>query len=134
LPCYYYNNSCYNANPNQVPVKKTLLLLTILPLFLMQFSNTAYRHSHVLPDGQVVEHSHPFRSSSDKPGPGHQHCNRELLLFTIISDSNPIPVFLALAIVVYRTREIDLEPLRVTGHLPSRAVSHQFMRAPPALY
>jgi hypothetical protein len=114
-------------------MKRTLLLLVIFPLFLMQFSNTAFRHRHVTPDGQMVEHAHPFRSNSEKSGPGHQHTERELLLFTVISDSPLILLFPAMILVVYRTRENDLEALRAICRIPGRIVSFQLLRAPPAI-
>ena len=114
-------------------MKRALLLIMILPLFLMQFSNTAFRHGHVLPDGQVVEHAHPFRSSPDKSGPGHQHTDRELLLFTVIADSPLILLFPALILVVYRTRENDLKALPSLSGFSGRAVPFQCLRAPPAM-
>jgi hypothetical protein len=114
-------------------MKRALLLVMIFPLFLMQFSNTAFRHWHVMPDGQMVEHAHPFRSNSEKSGPGHQHTERELLLFTVISDSPLILLFPAMILVVYRTRENDLEALSSIGGFSGRIVSFQFLRAPPAM-
>jgi hypothetical protein len=113
--------------------KRALLLVMILPLFLMQFSNTAFRHWHVSPDGQVFEHAHPFRSGSEKSGPGHQHTDRELLLFTVISDSPLILLFLAMILVVYRTRENDIEALPSISGFSGRTVTFQFLRAPPAV-
>jgi hypothetical protein len=114
-------------------MKRALLLIVIFPIFLMQFSNTAFRHRHVMPDGQMFEHAHPFKSNSEKSGSGHQHTERELLLFTVISDSPLILLFPAMILIVYRTRENDLKALRAIFGMPGRIVSFQLLRAPPAI-
>jgi hypothetical protein len=39
-------------------------------------------HTHLLPDGSIVTHAHPFdRSGESESGESHQHSNLEFVLF-----------------------------------------------------
>ncbi|TVR70686.1 MAG: hypothetical protein EA408_10765 [Marinilabiliales bacterium] len=67
-------------------IKKGLTLLMILPLGFVLFNNTVNRHQHQLPNGMIIEHSHPF-SSCCSEGKNHEHSDLELLLFTLLCDS-----------------------------------------------
>ncbi len=75
-------------------IKKGLSIIMLLPLLLLFFNNTAFRHQHVLPDGTVIEHAHFHRSDSEdsKNNADHEHADKEFLLFALISDS---PVIVA---------------------------------------
>ncbi|MFW5820201.1 MAG: hypothetical protein ACOCWA_02855 [Bacteroidota bacterium] len=43
------------------------------------YSKAFYQHSHVLSDGSVITHAHPFNKSSDNsPFKKHQHTSFEL--------------------------------------------------------
>ena len=66
-----------------------ILLLALLPAMLWLFLNTTLnRHSHVLADGYIITHSHPFKKNQDSSSPldNHKHTTRELLLFGLFSE------------------------------------------------
>lgn len=59
----------------------SLLLLA----FLFQIYNKAiYTHSHLLDDGTIITHAHPY-TKTDNSGPvtNHSHTQNQLLLFSI---------------------------------------------------
>ena len=71
-------------------MRKVLLVILILPLFGLLFTNTVYMHQHVLPDGTIVEHAHYHRSesSSESGGQDHHHTEKEFLLYSLISETS----------------------------------------------
>jgi len=45
------------------------------------FNQIACQHSHILPDGTVITHSHPYNKSDDtEPLKKHHHSNLELFV------------------------------------------------------
>lgn len=55
-----------------------------------------YTHSHVLDDGTVITHAHPYdEGSGSSPFPSHHHSNAELLIFSILN----FLTFVALAVL-----------------------------------
>ncbi len=117
-----------------MPMKRVLLLIMVFPLCLMLFNNSAFRHQHILPDGQLIEHAHPFQSDSEKSGPGHHHTKQEFILFMVISDSPAILMFGGLLLAVFRILENDLKVLQPGTFFPVHAVLSKLLRAPPAIY
>jgi hypothetical protein len=98
--------------------------------------HTAYNHQHTLPDGSIIEHAHPFRPGQGNcpERGGHQHTEKEWLLYALISDS---PVFtetnsaLPYAIhCVEHKRDIG----RVQKPFTNHSVSSCLLRAPPASF
>ncbi len=78
-----------------------ILLLLLLPALMWLFFNTTFnRHVHVLSDGYVITHAHPFvknQAAADTP-PAHRHTKKELLLFGLFCEI----VFSILALLVLR--------------------------------
>lgn len=114
-------------------IKRGIFLLMIFPLCLVLFNNTANRHQHLLPDGIVIEHAHPFQSyctGSDKEKE-HQHTDRELLLYTILTDSPVLVSSTDLSTDVFRFKEPDHIVLQPEKSLIKKPVSLSLLRAPP---
>lgn len=66
-----------------------ILLLALLPAMLWLFLNsTLNRHIHVLADGYIITHSHPFKKSQDGTSPleNHKHSKQELLLLALFCE------------------------------------------------
>lgn len=116
-------------------MKKGFLLFMIFPLCFVLFSNTVYKHQHVLFDGQRIEHAHPFQSCPDNSctDAEHEHTRGEILLYTLISDSHVIAMFLPFFIVVYRIRESDPGDLFTQTSFSNVPVLHNLLRAPPRM-
>jgi len=71
-------------------VRIAVHLLLIVALLLLAYNNTLYKHTHVLYNGQLIEHAHPYNSSSDVPNnpysplDNHKHSGIELLILQSI--------------------------------------------------
>ena len=66
---------------------KTVLAVLLLLAFLFQVVNRAvYAHSHVLADGTIIIHAHPYdKTNSHSPVTNHKHTVNELLLLALSS-------------------------------------------------
>lgn len=130
---------------------RSILLLLLLPAILWLFFNTtANRHIHVLSNGYVISHAHPFVKNHQDPDafplddpsalplddpsalPSHQHTNKELLLLSLFSE------FLFSIITLIITRPLihafpQITRSRFTHPEPARQYYHvHHYHAPPA--
>lgn len=71
--------------------QRVIVMMMAMVLLTMQESLVRYRHAHLLADGTVVWHSHPFGDSQHNPGgKTHQHAPGNQFAFDQISQSMPI--------------------------------------------
>ncbi len=55
-------------------ILRMVSLILLLVMTILVFNNTVYTHVHVMPDGSLVTHAHPFQKGEDSgQGTGHQH-------------------------------------------------------------
>ena len=60
-----------------IKYKKLFIAFLIPALLLLMFNATAFKHYHILSNGQVIEHSHPL-SNSSSPIKNHHHSKTEV--------------------------------------------------------
>lgn len=98
------------------------LILLLLPVVVWLFFNTtANRHIHVLSDGFVISHSHPFvkNQADSKDSNPHQHTRKELMLLSLFSGL----VFSILSLLVLKPKlhnHPQLLRIRVTHQEPEK--------------
>ncbi len=115
---------------------KRLIILFTLPLVLWLFFNqVAYWHYHVMDNGIVIEHAHPFQNNtqSGTPYQQHQHTDFEYTLLAQASNMISLLVFLLILGLFFN---ISLAPVHyfyeATG-IPSGYLSALRLRGPPAI-
>lgn len=65
------------------------LFFLLLPAVIWLFLNASInRHFHLLPDGCIISHAHPYEKNPSGPIPfaKHDHTKTELFLLSLISD------------------------------------------------
>ena len=110
------------------------LILLLLPgVVWLLHNNIVNRHIHILSDGYVVSHSHPFdKSRGDWKDPNpHQHTRKELLLLDLFY----MIIFSSLSVLVLKSF-LEACPqiirFRVNHHVPPRKYFHVYhYHAPP---
>jgi len=73
------------------------LLLALLPTVMWLFFNAnTFRHIHMVADGYVITHAHPFKEIPSNPGPDetHQHSRKEFMLLSLISNITTVLLLL----------------------------------------
>lgn len=102
---------------------------------LMLYNNTANRHQHILDNGMKVTHSHPFDTCGhgEEPCKCHHHNEKELLFYTLLSDTPEVEFFISSVIAPEHFIEISVSfyrsPLLKTGDCNSLPL----LRAPPVI-
>ena len=90
----------------QHTTKKTIAYLILGLMCLLIINKAVFLHSHVLADGTVISHAHPYPSTDDsKPFQSHHHTKAAFFLFDNIQLLfNSIPFGLIFFIPNFRTK------------------------------
>lgn len=112
-----------------------LLLIMSLPAILaLQYNQVANWHYHVLSNGMVVEHAHPFQNKQQKGTPfqQHQHSDAEIALLTVLS--NVLPLIVSFLVLAGLLLPVALPAIR-RGHVeifPAPLLITNQFRGPPS--
>lgn len=83
-----------------VKLNKIVWSFILIATFAIVVNNTIFIHTHILPDGRVIEHAHPFKAAGKNSDsqPNHHHTSPEfLLLFHIYHFfGNVYPLFIVI--------------------------------------
>ncbi len=118
-----------------VELRKNINVLAILliPLYLLVMGNSILnRHTHVMPNGVVITHSHPFTDSKTGLPVKHNHTRNQIVFFQLFTfdfcDISP-EVIIAdnHASLCYEIKMWLTEPT------PVSFISAIFLRGPPAV-
>lgn len=87
--------------------RKSLALLLLGFVLLLVVNRTVYTHSHILSDGTVLTHAHPYDTDADgNPFKSHQHNSIELLIFSTFNFIGAILFIFSSALFVKKTKHI----------------------------
>jgi hypothetical protein len=77
-------------------INQLLLILALPGVLWLYFGQAAFWHYHVLENGIVIEHSHPFKNNPlpGTPFQNHQHSDFEYSVLTQLSNVFSLLVFL----------------------------------------
>ena len=86
-------------------IKQIIVLITLPFVLLLFFNQVAYWHYHILENGLVVEHAHPYKNNTipDYPFQKHHHSDFEYTLLAQISQLAGILIFFVLASYIFFT-------------------------------
>ncbi len=106
----------------------------IVPLVLALFFNqSSFWHYHVLQNGLVIEHSHPYKNDKTPGTPfqNHSHSESELLLLAQITQVLTL-VAILFSLFLFATK-ISFIPFRLPAlvFLKGPDLSSRLLRAPP---
>jgi len=67
-------------------LSKIVWSFTIIAVFVILINNTIFIHTHILLDGKIVEHAHPFKTTGKNSDskPNHSHTSQEFLQLSYI--------------------------------------------------
>ena len=68
-------------------IKKYLIALLIPAVLCLFFNDISNKHYHILADGTVIQHAHPFNdTSSDTPFQEHEHSKTEFAFLALVNN------------------------------------------------
>lgn len=117
-------------------MKRVLSIVLIVFTLGLFINNSVNWHYHLLPNGIIVEHAHPYKKAapdSGTPFEKHGHSELEFLILDLIYYSGLVIVPAFFALQVYRLSKLNKKCLKpellfyfVCARLP-------LLRAPPSL-
>lgn len=81
-----------------VAAKKWFILLTLPAVLWLYFNQAAFWHFHILENGIVVEHAHPFKNNP-KPGTPYQSHHHSDFEYSILAQLSQILGILLLLVI-----------------------------------
>jgi uncharacterized membrane protein YwaF len=112
-------------------IVKTIAVVLVASMVLVIADKIVFTHSHILADGRVISHSHPYDKTNDsEPFKSHHHTQAELFFFQHIEIFFPF-VFFSLKLIYRPARENHFIYSERKATLV--AINAQKCRAPPLL-
>ena len=74
------------VNQSKYRVAKSIITNLLLLAFLFQvYNRVIYTHTHILPNGLIINHAHPY-NKTNYPGPvtSHSHTREQILMFSLV--------------------------------------------------
>lgn len=97
----------------------------------MVINNAVFIHSHILSDGTVIVHAHPYNKTNDsQPFKSHKHSKTDIILLQNIQQYLPL-LLLALAFLT-ALRKFHFK-LKVYKIFLNQEIRTKLGRAPPVL-
>jgi len=114
----------------QLLYKKITVALLILVMGSLLVNQALYTHTHVMPDGSIVSHAHPFsKNAGCNKNSTHQHSSAEFFLLDLM-EVLILCVFIAFVLKRYALNTLFREVS--SDHLLPALVPVSPGRAPPA--
>jgi hypothetical protein len=68
-------------------IQKYVRVLLLFALLAVMYNNITNQHRHVLPNGQIIVHAHPFsKNENNDPQKKHTHNNNQLIIISLINN------------------------------------------------
>lgn len=114
-------------------IGKFLLLLSIPAMLLLFYNQAAYWHYHILGDGTVVKHAHPYNteSSGTTPYQNHRHSDFELLALAQLTEILTLVLTALFIAGLFKTSMPARTPRPEPIYLTPPFLSTISLRAPP---
>jgi hypothetical protein len=108
---------------------KIVSFIALLLVLMLVVNRAVYFHTHLMPDGTVVQHAHPFPVNEQNNGEAnHQHSSVEFLFFA------QIMVFLiGFALILFKTMQNTYlqRIIKIIFFPPPPTFDLPLLRAPP---
>ena len=79
------------------------LLISLIPFILLMFVNASVnKHSHKLPNGEIIVHAHPYQSSgTEAPTSGHNHSKEEYLFYGLLNNTLNLTLIVSFILIIF---------------------------------
>ena len=117
-----------------IKLKYTIAVTILLLFVIFNYLNFNYLHFHLLGDGKLVIHTHPYEKNTtgNIPIKSHKHTNFEFLLFNLITNIEFF-VILLLVIILFKKLNINFSSIVKSVKLIRSLYATAVLRAPPFL-
>jgi len=113
--------------------RRALIGLVIPAMMALYYNQAANWHYHILPNGLVVEHAHPFKKNHfpGTPFQQHHHTDLELSLLSLLYDISALTLLVLVASSLFMQFGDSLSGSYFFLFIPQTVTSSRLLRAPP---
>lgn len=113
---------------NYIRLISSILIFTLV---LVLVNNSFFIHIHILPDGRIIEHSHPVKNHKDSNDLTHSHTPEEFFLLAVIYNlfNNSLPC--SISFVFYSDNPLTYIISKSDDYTTQSFQNNNFTRAPP---
>lgn len=98
---------------------------------MMIANNAAFLHTHILPNGEIIQHAHPFsKDNAENQNPGHTHNALEIL---ILNQLSILVLFITFGVLLISKISSPINYVARMFHLCVESYTIPALRAPPQL-
>ncbi len=112
-------------------LNKIVWSFTLIATFAIVVNNTIFIHTHILADGRVLEHAHPFNQKEDPSYPFHKHNSKEFFYLDKIFHLFNHTLLIFILLIFYVGRPFFLHQFTILKKLLPFQTSNDPTRAPP---
>lgn len=112
---------------------RSIIFILIPVILLASYNNTAYKHTHILSDGQVITHAHPFSKDNQATGTKHKHNKVEFMILSLLYNLASLLCILFLALLIFGSVE-QKKPIPKAVLIKHYHFSNTPHRGPPTDY
>ena len=114
-------------------LEKILAIALILLIFAITMNNALFVHNHVLPNGEVVQHAHPY-SKSDNPGSPYKTHHHSSFEFYLLNNMFSFLWIITLALVIMFHNKIHFISVKKNVFRIAYNYSFSLSRGPPIVF
>ncbi len=116
-------------------MRKTFGKILLVIFIGLLINKPLFLHTHILPDGSVIVHSHPYKIKNldFSTTPNHKHSNHEIKLINWLNSYNDRYLFNNCAELDFRTEELILRKFVLPNfNILENYHTKIYKRGPPA--
>lgn len=118
---------------SKIGYRKAIAINYLALLSFLLLNSILFVHSHILPNGQIVVHAHPFVPKDNGQPKPHTHTPNEYVTFAkLFYGNNILPVGL-FDFIVLRIPELIIKTDLQIGFWLTHTLSDAYRRGPPHL-
>ncbi|MBE9484104.1 MAG: hypothetical protein IMY74_04620 [Bacteroidetes bacterium] len=112
-------------------IKRSFAWLLIISMGMLIANKAVFFHEHILPDGTVIAHAHPYDKSADpEPYKTHHHSEAELFSFC---QADKLFFFGIVILAIFSALSRSILPVFIQKAFTPVTISGYNGRAPPFL-
>ncbi len=115
-------------------IKQLLVLLSLPFVFWLYHNQMVNWHYHVMDNGAVIKHAHPYSSSRipGKPYQDHQHTTAEFFMLALLFSSTSLLAILLVLGILFSHLTTSLFVTRTSPSIVFGFSQTNLLRGPPA--
>ena len=111
-------------------IKRIIAIVLLIIVLAISINNSLFIHSHILPDGEVVQHAHPYNTSENPESPFKTHHHSGFEIFLLNNLFSFLWIIIAAVFIVFN-KNIQIIKIKNFFFREIYKYTYSLSRAPP---